>query len=253
LGEQALTQTSSLQDSVASTSATIANLSSQIEELFASITGNSTPSEASPSDQPINPSTDQLALTPPTVMFASDSATLDTLTVNSQATVSGQLTAYDGIFQNSLKSLGDTFLGKTNIAGDLSVDGTFSVTEGNTINALPIIYFQTSPLAEAVDFFNGLVTITKDGALATKEIITEQISVKADSSAGQVVLPAGDTEIPVLNELTEGDSIIILTSETTGAPTLAVSDKVEGVGFVVKLGASHTEDIKFSYLIVGQK
>jgi hypothetical protein len=253
LGEQALTQTSSLQDSVASTSATIANLSSQIEELFASITGNSTPSEASPSDQLISQSTDPLDLTPPTIMFASDSATLDTLTVNSQATVSGQLTAYEGVFQNSLKSLGDTFLGKTNIAGDLSVDGTFSVTEGNKVNALPVLYFQTSALAEAVDFFNGLVTITKDGAIAAKEIVTEQISVKADSSAGTVVLAAGQTEMPVLNELVEGDSIIILTSETTGAPALAVADKVENAGFVVKLGSPYSQDIKFSYLIVGQK
>ncbi len=249
LGEQALEQTSSLQDSVASTSATIANLSSQIEELFASITGNST--TATPSSTPQLPT--DLALTPPTVMFASDSATLDTLTVNSQATVSGQLTAYEGIFQNSLKSLGDTFLGKTNIAGDLSIDGTFSVSEGSQVNALPTLYFQTSALAEAVDFFNGLITITKNGTLAAKEVVAEQFSVKADSSAGQVIIPAGETEIPVLNQLVESDSIIILTSETTGAPTLAVSDKVDATGFVVKLGAAHTEDIKVSYLIVGQK
>ena len=97
------------------------------------------------------------------------------------------------------------------------------------------------------------VTITKDGAITAKEIVTEQISVKADSSAGTVVLAAGQTEMPVLNELVEGDSIIILTSETPGAPALAVADKVENAGFVVKLGAPYTGDIKFSYLIVGQK
>jgi hypothetical protein len=249
LGEQALNQTLSLQDSVASTSASIASLSSQIDSLLSGLGlgESSDASEASDSGD----LADQL--TPPTIMFASDSATLDNLTVNSQATISGQLKAYEGIFQNSLKSLGDTFLGRTNIAGDLSVDGTFSVSEGSKVNALPTLYFQTSALAEAVDFFNGLVTINKDGALAAKEVVAEQFSVKADSSAGQMIIQAGETEIPVLNQLVETDSIIILTSETAGAPALAVSDKVESTGFVVKLGAAHTEDIKVSYLIVGQK
>jgi hypothetical protein len=249
LGELALNQTLSLQDSVASTSASIASLSSQIDSLLSGLGlgESSDASEASDSGD----LADQL--TPPTIMFASDSATLDNLTVNSQATISGQLKAYEGIFQNSLKSLGDTFLGRTNIAGDLSVDGTFSVSEGSKVNALPTLYFQTSALAEAVDFFNGLITINKDGALAAKEVVAEQFSVKADSSAGQMIIQAGETEIPVLNQLVDTDSIIILTSETAGAPALAVSDKVESTGFVVKLGAAHTEDIKVSYLIVGQK
>lgn len=249
LGAQAVEQVASLDDKVASTSASVANLSSQIDALLASIMGDSNPS--TPSASP-TPSSD-LALTPPSIMFASDSATLNTLTVTSEATVSGNLTAYEGIFQDSLKSLGDTFLGKTNIAGDLSVDGTFSISEGSIVNALPVLYFQTSPLAEAVDFFNGLVTISKDGVLAAKEIVTEQISVKADTSAGQTILPTGQTEVAVLNELVEDTSIIILTSETTGAPTLAVAEKVAGAGFVVRISNSYNQDIKFSYLIVGQR
>ncbi len=249
LGAQAVEQVASLDDKVASTSASVANLSSQIDALLASIMGDSNPS--TPSASP-TPSSD-LALTPPSIMFASDSATLNTLTVTSEATVSGNLTAYEGIFQDSLKSLGDTFLGKTNIAGDLSVDGTFSISEGSIVNALPVLYFQTSALAEAVDFFNGLVTISKDGVLAAKEIVTEQISVKADTSAGQTILPTGQTEVAVLNELVEDNSIIILTSETTGAPTLAVAEKVAGAGFVVRISNSYNQDIKFSYLIVGQR
>ena len=217
-------------------------------------------------------------------MFATASATLTDLTVTSEATFSAKLTGYDAIIQNSLKSLGDTFLGKTNVAGDLTVDGTLSFT-GSSINSIGgdcrvasaprndviaspqsgeaisntcgSLFVQNSPLAQAVDFFNGLVTIGKDGLLTAQKIIAKEVEADqltiSDKTAGTGVLTAGTTEIPVFNNLTKSDSIIILTPETVTNTQLIVSDKVEGSGFVVKVAGPQIQNINFSYIIVGRK
>jgi hypothetical protein len=199
---------------------------------------------------------EELGLTSTQPLIATDSAELKNLKVTELISAE-KLENIDATISNSLKVLGETSLGNTLIAGDVTVDGTFSITDGSKVNALPTLYFQTQALAEAVDFFNGLVTIDKTGKIQAKEIVADQIKVTktskiADNSAGQATLKAGDTEIAVFNNLIKSDSIVIITPETVGAPVMVVSDKVAGAGFVVKVNLPLTKDIKFSYLIVGQ-
>lgn len=246
LGEQAVQHAQTLDEKVASTSANLSSLSDRISDLLASISDDSNPSTPSAA-----PSPSDLDLTPPDLLLATSSATLANLDVTENLSTL-RLSTLDATVSATFKSLGETFLGQTTIAGDLTVDGTLSFTNGNSINAFPILYFQNNPLAQAVDFFNGLVTITKDGVLTAKEIITDQIKVTANKSAGEVTIPAGETEIPVLNELVKTDSIIILTSQTPGAPNLAVGAKVEDSGFIVNLNNPYLDDVKFNYLIIGQ-
>jgi hypothetical protein len=244
LSNSAIEQSRSLDEKVASTSANLTSLSSRIDELLASISGES------------NEGTDsgQLALTPPSELIATDSAVFTNVNVTENLSTLN-LEALDATISATFKSLGETFLGRTTIAGDLSVDGTLSFTNGNAINALPTLYFQNSPLAEAVDFFNGLVTITKDGILnaqtiVAKEVIADEITV-TDKSAGRSTILTGETEVAVFNNNVKADSIIILTPETVTSQPLVVSDKVEGVGFVVKIASPEDQDINFSYIVVG--
>lgn len=261
LGEQAVSHAQSLDEKVASTSANLSSLSDRISDLLASIsTSSPKATDSAINDEPITTND----LTPPDVMFATGSATLANLDVSEKISTLN-LSALDATVSATFKSLGDTFLGNTVVAGDFSIDGTLSLT-GNSINSIAcsnnetmeqcnngVLMIQNSPLASTVDFFNGLVTIAKDGVLTAKEIVVDQIKVTANKSAGTVTIPAGEIEIPVLNDLVKSDSIIILTSETPGAPALAISAKVENSGFIVTMNLPFIEDVQFSYLIVGVK
>ncbi len=265
LAAQAIDHANTLDDKVASTSANLNDLSKRIDDLLSSLGGNSASSSASPSGQIADNSNnnDNLNLTSPTIMLATDSATLNDITVkNSTSTLKldAEIATVSGIF----KSFGETTLGTTTIAGDLTVDGTFSISN-NAINVIGtpvsagqtptdgILYFQNSPLANLVDFFNGLVTIAKDGTLFARTIVADQVKINANKSAGSAILKAGDTEVAVFNDYVDQNSIVILTPETASSNQLAVTDKVTGSGFVVKASAPSLTDIKFSYVVVGQK
>ena len=149
--------------------------------------------------------------------------------------------------------MGESFLGKTTIAGDLSDDGTLSITEGKAINAFPTQFLQNNPLAEAVNFFNGKVIIDKDGIIKAQTSVADQFKVRKDKSAGKCKILAGETETTIDNTYVEPDSIIIITPETVTTQTLSVSDKLAGQSFKVKSPAPAPVDIDFSYLIIGQE
>lgn len=240
LGQQAIEHALSLDEKVASTSSSIDSLTVQIDELLAGF--GTEQDEEEISEGLINPE----------MMIASDSAELQTILVHSEATISGTLQAYDGIFQNSLKSLGETMLANTTIAGDLTVDGSLSMT-GTSINTIGTLLIQSSSLAEKVDFFNGLFTIDKGGKVFAKVIVADQFKVKKDVSSGIATIPAGSTDLAILNNLVKNDSIISLTAETTTSVPVAVKEKVEDSGFVVSIISAQSDDIKFNYLIVGQE
>ncbi|GEM_PF-4249185 len=231
----------SLEERLASISAQIANQSESTSS--ASIASDS----AALTDTLTNGPTDTLGLTPPDILLATQSAQLVDLTVTSDATVSGQLTAYDLNIQNSLKSLGTTTLGSTLVAGDFTVDGTMSLT-GDSINSLSTLHIQNSALAGDVDFFNGAVTIDKTGTLAVNKITLPP------EVLGEATIPAGSLEIPVFSNAVTQKSKVFLTPITpTGGQSLILSEIISGSGFVVSLEKSFSSDIKFNWVILDNR
>jgi hypothetical protein len=208
-----------------------------------------------------------LNLTPPSILLATTSAQLVDLSVSSDATISGRLVSYDLSVQDTLKSLGETFLGKTTIAGDFSVDGTMSLT-GSSINSLAchpegtegsnldsslitqndncgVLFLQNSPLAQGVDFFNGQVVIDKTGKLTAQKIAlpTEVL--------GEAIIPANTLEIPVFTAAITNKSKVFLTpSSSTGGQAIILGEIVPGTGFVAKLDHTFEANIKFNWLIM---
>ena len=138
------------------------------------------------------------------------------------------------------------------MAGDFSVDGTLSLN-GNSLNVVNTLYLQNNPLASLVDFFNGKVTINKDGTIRAITSVADQFKVNANKSAGKGKILAGQTEITISSQFIEENSIVVVTPETVTPQTLSVTDKTGGESFKVKLAIPQPNDIDFSYLIIGQE
>lgn len=240
LGEQAVNHAETLDEKVASTSANLSSLSSRIDDLLASISG-STPEASDSSD-----TFDSSSLTPPTELIATDSATFTNIDVTESLSTL-RLSSLDATVSGTFKSLGETFLGQTTIAGDLSVDGTLSFTNGNSINAFPTLFFQNNPLAQAVDFFNGKITLDKDGVLAAQSLAL------GDQSLGTATIDAGQTEITIPSEIVASDSRIFLTPESAITGNIYVGQKVTGSGFIVRLSQPNPLPVKFNWMIVQTK
>ncbi len=275
VAQNAIAQAQSLDQKVASTSANLASLSQSLTDLLASLNDGSEATDSGANNDERITIND---LTPPTELLATDSATLANLDVTENLS-SLRLSSLDATISGTLKSLGETFLGNTIVAGDFSIDGTLSVT-GSSINSLacPVIpaeagiqgnnsgsrigsgmtdcgtlFVQNSPLASGVDFFNGLMTISKDGILTAKEVVADQFKVNAGTSAGTATLGAGQTEIWVPNTWVKSNSIIIITPESDTALPLIVKYKVADFGFTASITAPQANDIQFSYIIIGQE
>jgi len=224
----------SLESNIASQSATTQSLAEQLASAAAELAQTRSDVE-------------ELNLTPPEILLATQSAQLVDLTVTSEATVSGQLTAYDLNVQNSLKSLGTTTMGSTLIAGDLTVDGTMSIS-GNSLSTLGTLYIQNSSLAGPVDLFNGAVTIDETGTLAVKKIeLPPEV-------LGEAIIPAGSLEIPVFTEaITEKSKVFLTPTTPTGGQSLIMSEIISGSGFVVSLEEPFSSDIRFNWVILDSK
>lgn len=218
---------SSLQEKIASLSAVIASPSSTLQ------------AENATSSATLN-------LTSPDILLATPSAALKSLTY-SDATFSGKLTASEGIFSDSLKSFGKTALANTLIAGDLTVDGTLSLT-GKSISTPGILYLQNEPLSEKLDIFNGKLQVRKDGKLTVSKL---EIS---SETIGQAILPAGKTEVTIENKQVSETSKIFLTAVSpTSKQVLFVSSQQTETGFTVAIEAAITSDIKFNWWIVDER
>ncbi len=254
----------SLEDRVKALEDVIATASGQA-------TGNSGQLAANNSAQPS--ATSSAALTDPSTLLASDSASLASnfqlLTSSSDATVSGTLTAEEAQISDQLTVLGDSHLSQTSIAGDLTVDGTFSITNGSEINAIPSLHLQSSPLAESADFFNGLVTIDKKGNLAALGTIsapiikTNQLTITnapiASSSAtlgasiGSSTLPATQTKVTIQTTEATDSAKVFITPTSTTDKTLSVTNIKNGQSFDVSILIPAPVDIKFNWWIVQTK
>ncbi len=199
----------------------------------------------------------ELALESPEILFATGSAQLADLKVSETLSSEKLLTAEDVTVSGTFKAFGETSLGSTRISGDLNIDGTLSITNGNTINALSTLYLQSSPLAEHIDIFNGKVTIDRDGTLKAekveaKTIQTEQINLLTGKTSGSGKLQAGKFEVPVFNNLVTSHSRVIITPTSRTSLTLSVTDKIEGAGFVVGTAVPVTQDVNFDYIIINE-
>ena len=244
LGDQVATASAQLADlssKQASDSASLAALKDELSKLAAA------------------PKADSLMPTSP--LLATESATLGDLKVNHQISTL-KLDTIEATVSSTFKSLGQTFLGQTTIAGDLSVDGTFSINNGNSLNSLPTLYIQNNPLTALVDFFNGLVTIDKSGKVMAQEIQTNKITVAATQPASSTANPTigsskistGQTEVAVFNnQVTQSSKVFITPRGKTGGQALAVTGIVNGSGFVVGLDHSISQDINFDWWIIGTK
>jgi hypothetical protein len=239
LGEAAVAQAESLDAKVASTSANLASLSAQIQELL-----NSTSDSTDSSSLPSSPDD---GLTPPQeLLTASSSATLANLKVTDNLSALN-LGVMDATVSATFKSLGETFLGKTTIAGDFTADATFSIADGRSVNAFPTLYLQDSPLALNLDIFNGKVKIGNTGNVEAESLAL------GDQSVGTATLTAGQTEITVPTTLINGNSKVFLTPLSPVAGNLYVSQLTNGSGFKVKISQPNLSDVKFNWLIIGER
>jgi len=273
-------------DSIASPSATLQNdstASAQIATNSAQVTGDSgqqtATSSAFVSNCTLYPENCTLNLTPPSILLATTSAQLVNLEVTSDATISGQLTAYDLNIQNGLKSLGTTTLGSTLIAGDLSVDGTLSLT-GSSISTLGNLSIQNGSLAGPVDFFNGAVTIDNNGSLVAQtvsanNVVTNKLTIsnteiasssatprndviasaaKQSNSIGSDKIPTGQVKAAILTTaITPTSKVFITPKSSTQGQTPYVELAEPEVGFVVSIDNAIGRDIDFDWWIVDTK
>ncbi len=187
----------------------------------------------------------QLKLTPPSTLVATGSGQFTDIAVTNRTSTLA-LDALDATISGTLKSLGQTFLGTTTVAGDLSVDGTFSVT-GNSINALTTLFIQNNPLSNLVDFFNGKATIDKNGRIAVESLAL------GDQSVGKGIIPAGATEVTIPTNAVSPTSHIFLTPTTDLAGGLVVGPITAGTSFKVILTQPNLSGVSFNWLIVGAK
>ncbi|MBI2596717.1 tail fiber domain-containing protein [Candidatus Daviesbacteria bacterium] len=184
---------------------------------------------ASDSVQFIASSSASLNLTPPDILLATGSAKLKDLQVFSEATVSGMLAAYELKVSDSLKSLGLTTLAKTNVAGDLIIDGTLSIT-GNSISSLETLKLQ-----------GGKVTIDNQGNLTVQKLIV------SSKTLGTAVIPAKQQQLLVKGQITSS-SKVFLTPERPAV--LGVSKDPLTQTFTILLEKVQDKELKVDWWIV---
>jgi hypothetical protein len=170
------------------------------------------------------------------------------------------LNTIDATVSATFKSLGDTFLGNTTVAGDLVVNGTYSVTQsnsGNVVNSLPNLYFQSSPLASLVDFFNGLVTINKEGAVTLQKLKVSDVKAadsQNDPTIGSGTIAAGKTQVIInTNQISKTAKVFVTPRSFTGGQSLVVASLNPGQSFTVSLDHAISTNITFDWWIVETK
>jgi hypothetical protein len=229
----------------------LAELEERIKVLEASVqfTGNSV-QEATPSAQLADSNeataSGELALEPVDILLATESATLANLNVTENLSSEKLLTALDLTVSGIFKNLGQAILGATTIAGDLTIDGTFSITDGSRINAFPTLYIQDSVLSEKVDFFNGLVTIDKTGLVSMETLAI------GNSSLGEAEILAGSTDVTINSTAITTSSKIFVTPTSDLEGNLVISSQGSGT-FKVKVTKPNLNKVKFNWFILQHK
>lgn len=229
---------------------------SESDNQIATSSGTLTNRSSDVSGIPSSSEFSDLDLTPPDILLATDSALLSDISVISNADIGQLLTAYQAQIEDEFAVFGTTTLSDTLIAGNLTVDGTFSIEKGSEINVLGTLYLQNSPLSQGLDIFGGKVTVKKDGTIEAVKLVTDQIQINPDKSAGVATINTGQTEVIVENTLVDQSSVILITPHIPLTQTLAVIKRTSQTAtsppsFTVKLAHPEIQDVQFDYLIVG--
>lgn len=235
----------SLESSVATQSAQLASQQSALDALKAQLEQNTSEVKSS------NSSEVNLGLTPPEELLATGSATLADLKVTNTLSSDTLITALDATISGVFKALGNSFLSNTTIAGDLVVDGTFSISQ-NSLNALTTLYIQSNPMAEVVDFFNGQVTIDNEGNLIAQTITVAEFKVSANKISGNGQIKAGTKSVEIKNTLVNTNSRILITPTSDTNLVIAVTNKTPGQNFTVSIPSQTSTDINFDWWMVNE-
>jgi hypothetical protein len=143
-------------------------------------------------------------------------------------------------------------LSNTLIAGDLTVDGTFSVTSGNTINSIDTLYLQTNPLASLVDIFNGAITMDNSGKIQAKVVAANEFQAVGGQSIGEGKIFTGTKEVFIATPLVKSNSRILITPTKESNQVLSVIDKVTDFGFTVTVPNVVAQDLSFDWFIINE-
>jgi len=174
-----------------------------------------------------------------------------TLSVQTEATLSGILSAYSATISETFKALGEVFLGKTTIAGDLSIDGTLSLS-GDTVNAMDTLFLQSSPLARLINLFNGKVLIDKDGNITIEGLVSAN-KVEVDiQTAGTGTILKGQNKVVIQADNLTKNSKVFVTGKSFAA--LGVTEKdLEKKTFTVEVDSPVKDNFKFDWWIIDSR
>jgi hypothetical protein len=197
---------------------------------------------------------DELNLTPPQVLLATDSAQLAEADLNmrSDPKIAEKLKIYELEISDSFKVFGKSILSETLIAGNLTIDGILSIENGNEINAIDTLYLQKSLLAQKIDIFNSKVVIDKSGNITAAQVSAEEYKVIANKTSGSGKIPLGASEILVENEKITSGSRIFITPINQTEMVLAVTEKLPGKGFKITPSSTASEDILFDWWMINE-
>ncbi len=204
-----------------------------------------------------------LNLTPPDILMATGSATLASLKVTDALSSDKLFTAMDAKIAGDFSVLGKTNLASTTIAGDVTVDGTFNIsqnainviglaTDATTDSSSGILFLQNSPLAQGLDIFNGLVTIDKGGNLRAQSVTVADFRVVANKISGSGKIISGSKSVDINNTLVMKNSRILITPTSETSLVLAVTDKEEGKKFTVTAPQEVTSDLNFDWFMINE-
>lgn len=192
-----------------------------------------------------------IKFTPPEVMLTAKSLSLTNVNVTEKLTAL-KLESPDVNVSGMLKSMGDSYLAKTNLTGDLTQNDTLFITGGNSISGLPVLYLQSSDLAKSLDLFNGTISFNKEGLASVITLLLDQIVIASNKTTGSAAIPAGQVSAQIQNHYVTANSRIFLSLSSGTDHALSVTQKVEGAYFVVSCPTAPLNDIHFDYLIINE-
>jgi hypothetical protein len=168
---------------------------------------------------------------------------------------------------DSLNVIGRTLLSDVGITGRVNI-GLLSI-DGLDNNGSAAINTTAGPLMlqslglNGVDILNGKVAIDPDGNVNIKETLTAKVvkttkldiiddptsttSATLSSSAGSVIIDAGNTSIDVDTTALTANSLIFVTPDQ---PVIIGAKKKDSDTFTIKLQQSQTNNIKVNWWIV---
>ena len=169
----------------------------------------------------------------------------------------------------NLSSVGDAFLGHTNIAGKLTVGTMVFDDIDESINTIGPLKLQNSPLAGTIELFGGTIKLARNGDLVTegtvsaKEVKIQELTIKVaeeatgsatPSSIGQDTIEAGNTSVTIkTTKVKQGSKVFLTPRSSTSGQALVVDTIDADRSFTVSLDYPLYHDVLFDWWIVQTK